>query len=157
MQGVYLVAAELTYRGFIVSLTARNAYGADLLVTDGECRRTWSVQVKTNQSTSANYWLVSPHSEKLAHDTHLYVFVALKGNQRPNFLVVPSKTVAANVGQQVTKSGTWYWFPRDGTPPLEGEGWDEAFGEPAPVPASTDDHVAAEASGDDFRSDAVKE
>jgi hypothetical protein len=39
--GVYLVAAELSYRGFIVSPTSRSAIGADLLVTDQECKRTW--------------------------------------------------------------------------------------------------------------------
>jgi hypothetical protein len=61
MHGVFLTAAELTHRGFIVSLTSRNAFGADLLVTDDQCQRTWSVQVKTNQSTSPNFWLLSVH------------------------------------------------------------------------------------------------
>ncbi len=32
MQGVYLVAAELTHLGFIVSVTSRSTRGADLLV-----------------------------------------------------------------------------------------------------------------------------
>ena len=32
MRGVYLVAAELVARGFIVSVTSRSAAGADLLV-----------------------------------------------------------------------------------------------------------------------------
>ena len=36
MTGVYLVAAELSKRGFIVSPTSRGAEGADLLVTDQE-------------------------------------------------------------------------------------------------------------------------
>ena len=45
MQGVYLVAAELTYRGFIVSATSRSAFGADLLVTDDLCKKAWSIQV----------------------------------------------------------------------------------------------------------------
>jgi hypothetical protein len=49
MLGVYLVAAELSYRGFIVSPTSRSAIGADLLVTDQECKRTWLVQVKSNK------------------------------------------------------------------------------------------------------------
>ena len=34
MRGVYLVAAELSKRGFIASPTSRGAQGADLLVTD---------------------------------------------------------------------------------------------------------------------------
>ena len=51
MRGVYLVAAELTRLGFIVSPTSRSAIGADLLVTDQKCRNTYSVQVKTNATT----------------------------------------------------------------------------------------------------------
>ena len=43
MRGVYLVAAELVARGFIVSVTSRGAAGADLLVTDHTCARAWSV------------------------------------------------------------------------------------------------------------------
>ena len=46
MLGTYLAAAELTKKGFIVSITSRNAKGADLLVTDQSCKKTWSVQVK---------------------------------------------------------------------------------------------------------------
>jgi hypothetical protein len=54
MAGVYLTAAELVQRGFIVSPTSRSALGADLLVTDQRCHKAWSVQVKTNAS-SANF------------------------------------------------------------------------------------------------------
>jgi hypothetical protein len=43
MLGVYLVAAELSGRGFIVSPTSRSAFGADLLVTDQQCKKAWSV------------------------------------------------------------------------------------------------------------------
>jgi DNA invertase Pin-like site-specific DNA recombinase len=55
MLGVYLVAAELSKLGFIVSPTSRSAAGADLLVTDQKCCKAWSVQVKT-QMKVANYW-----------------------------------------------------------------------------------------------------
>jgi hypothetical protein len=144
MHGVFLTAAELTYRGFIVSLTSRNAYGADLLVTDGKCQRTWSVQVKTNQSNSSNYWLLSPHCKELAFATHVYVFVALNGDQRPRFIAVPSRVVAESSESQETKAGRWYWFSRNTPWNHEGEGWEEAFGVPAPNPASTADLIAME-------------
>jgi hypothetical protein len=49
MQGVFSVAGELTRLGFIVSLTSRNAFGADLLVTDQKCERSWSVQSENEQ------------------------------------------------------------------------------------------------------------
>lgn len=134
MQGVFLAAAELTHRGFLVSLTSRNAFGADLLVTDSQCQHSWSVQVKTNQSTTANYWLLNAQCEYLKSDSHVYIFVALQGNQRPTFLVVPSRIVAANIGKQQTKSGTWCWFSRDTKWDHKGEGWKESFGNPGPVP-----------------------
>jgi hypothetical protein len=132
MQGVFLAAAELTRRGFVVSLTARNAFGADLLVTN-QCQHAWSVQVKTNQSTSANFWLLSAHCEKLRSKSHVYVFVALKGKDRPSFLVVPSLIVAENVKKQPTKGGEMYWFDRNTEWPHEGEGWEECFGSPGRI------------------------
>jgi len=134
MQGVFLTAAELTYRGFLVSVTSRNAFGADLLVTDNRCQHAWSVQVKTNKDTSANFWLLNAHCETLNSASHIYVFVSLKGSQRPYFLVVPSAIVAANVAKEVTASGTWYSFSRDTKWNHKGEGWEEAFGIPAPAP-----------------------
>jgi len=136
MQGVFLAAAELTYRGFVVSLTARNAFGADLLVTD-QCQRAWSVQVKTNQSTAANFWLLNAHSENLRSDSHVYIFVALMvGNQRPKFLVVPSRIVAENVCKETAKSGSiWYSFSRDTKwVHKDDEGWEDSFGSPGRIP-----------------------
>jgi hypothetical protein len=131
MQGVFLAAAELTHRGFVVSLTARNAFGADLLVTDDQCQHAWSVQVKTNQDTSANFWLLNAHCENLKSDSHVYVFVALNGNQRPSFLVVPSGIVAKNVWKETAKTGSvWYSFSRDTKWDHKDEGWEESFGSP---------------------------
>jgi hypothetical protein len=134
MQGVFLTAAELTHRGFVVSLTARNAFGADLLVTDNQCQHAWSVQVKTNQDTSANFWLLNAHTENLKSDSHVYVFVALKGNQRPEFLVAPSRIVGENVRKKTTKGGVWYWFNRDTKWDHKDEGWEEIFGSPGQIP-----------------------
>ncbi len=128
MQGVYLVAAELTGRGFIVSVTSRNAFGADLLVTRQGCEMTWSVQVKTNRQTPS-YWLLNSHAQGMKYPSHIYVFVNLRGNDRPEYYVVKSEFVAKHVGVE----GTWYWFGRtDALPYLEG--WDAAFGDPGTPP-----------------------
>jgi len=132
MRGVYLVAAELSRSGFIVSPTSRNARGADLLVTDQACQKAWSVQVKTN-GKAAGFWLVGEHAPKLKSESHLYVFVNLmKGDGRPEYLVVPSEQVAAKtrVDQRATGS-VWYGFHRKDWP-HDGEGW-ELFGNPNPL------------------------
>lgn len=127
MQGVFHTAAELTHRGFTVAVTSRNAYGADLLVTDADLNTAWTVQVKTNQDTSANFWLLNAHAETLRAPNHVYVFVGLRGNERPKFLAVPNRVVCANVCTQKAKGGTWYSFARDTKWEHEGEGWEEAF------------------------------
>ena len=62
MRGVFLVAAELSKRGFIVSPTSRSALGADILTTDQSCCKTFSVQVKTN-AKNASFWLIGANIE----------------------------------------------------------------------------------------------
>jgi len=76
MRAVYLVAAELEERRWTVAATARNAAGADLLVTNELCNRAYSVQVKSNAG-HANYWLVAQSAKRRSSRTHIYVF--LKG------------------------------------------------------------------------------
>jgi hypothetical protein len=154
MLGVYLTAAELTAKGFIVSPTSRSAFGADLLVTDQRCQNAWSVQVKTNWDAKP-YWLLNQHAEKLKSESHLYVFVNIKRKDpldRPDYLVVRSREVAENVSRDVAKSGrhgaeggsVWYSFPRIAKPKTT-EGW-EVFGNPMP-PEAEDPPTPREDSG----------
>ena len=65
MLGTYLAAAELTHKGLIGSVTSRNARGADLLATDQDYKRTWSIQVKTNRK-AASFWLLSKDYTELS-------------------------------------------------------------------------------------------
>ena len=128
MLGVYLTAAELSRRGFIVSPTSRSARGADLLVTDQECQKAWSVQVKTNGKPT-NFWLVGAHAATLKSDSHIYVFVNIRGNDPPEYIVAPSTHVANKVRHKVASTGSpWYEFHRADRL-FEGEGW-EAFEQP---------------------------
>jgi hypothetical protein len=128
MQGVFLVAAELSRRGFIVSTTSRNALGADLLVTDQKCLRAWSVQVKTN-SWRASYWLTGAKALTTKSPSHIYVFVNL-GGDKPQFVVVPSERVAADTQVDQSKKGSvWYSFSHKFDPDgsANSVGW-EVFG-----------------------------
>ncbi|MEE3501210.1 hypothetical protein [Acidiphilium acidophilum] len=130
MLGVYLVAAELSRRNFIVSPTSRGAAGADLLVTDQACTKAWSVQVKTNRRPS-NTWLVGAHARQMKSDSHVYVFVNLKEieNQRPDYFVTASSWVASHVQDKTRTTGSrWYWFDKKDRPSPD-EGW-EIFGNP---------------------------
>jgi hypothetical protein len=97
MQGVYLVAAKLSEKGFIVSPTLRSAAGADLLVTDQKCRQAYSVQVKTNKKTFS-FWLVGKKAKEINSKTHIYVFVNIKKDgEEIEYYVVPSKIVSENM------------------------------------------------------------
>src|SRR5262245_58188340 len=107
MRGVYLVAAELTKRGFIVSVTSRSAAGADLLITDQACKRAWSVQVKTN-GRPASFWLLGKGDEKPGSNSHIYIFVNLRGEKPPEFLVARSQRVSrvAKLSETTRRTGT---------------------------------------------------
>lgn len=124
MLGVYLTAAELTNRGFIVSPTSRSAFGADLLVTDQRCQNAWSVQVKT-QRQAANYWLVGSKAQEISSPTHIYVFVNLRGDSRPEYLVVPSTVVAQKMyGEPAGTGSMFYCFDRSaGIEFVVSKGW----------------------------------
>jgi hypothetical protein len=137
MLGVYLTAAELTNRGFIVSPTSRSAAGADLLVTDQKCQRAFSVQVKT-QRKAANFWLVGRQARGINSPTHIYVFLNLRGDNRPDYLVVPSAIVATKMYGDEPGSGVCCFDQSAGKefvvknnwPDPRQEGW-EIFGSPS--------------------------
>jgi hypothetical protein len=95
MTGLYLVAAELSTRGFIVSPTSRSAQAADLLVTDVACKHTYAVQVKTN-ARSFRAWLVNGNTSEIVAESFVYALVNLT-KKGPEFFLVPSSFVSKNV------------------------------------------------------------
>jgi hypothetical protein len=110
MRGVYLVAAELSGHGLIASPTSRSAQGADILCTDAECKKAFSVQVKT-KSTKASYWLLSPDYKRFLSDSHIYVFVNVKERGAPTeFFIIPSKVVAKKAYVEPFGKDIWYSF-----------------------------------------------
>lgn len=110
MRGVYLVAAELSKQGFIASPTSRSAIGADILLTDQECKRAYSLQVKTNAKTF-DFWLVGRLAKELVSPSHFYAFVNLRnrlGVDTQEYYIVPSDIVAARTQFAKSKRGDWY-------------------------------------------------
>ena len=128
MQGVFLVAAELAKRDFIVSVTSRNAFGADLLITDQACQKAWSVQVKTNRK-NASFWLVGKHASTLVSPHHVYVLVNLRGEERPDCYILPSEELAGLVRTEERPNSTFYFVNRNDVKKYQGE-WGP-FGNPA--------------------------
>ena len=113
MRGVYLVAAELTRLGFIVSPTSRSAQGADLLVTDPDCRRAFSVQVKTGTNYYTSWW-VNEQAKERQSESHIYVFINLrqtkKRGEEHEFYVVPSRAVSDKMRYGKTGGAEGYEF-----------------------------------------------
>lgn len=103
------MAAELSKRGFIVSPTSRNARGADVLVTDVNCKKSYAVQVKTN-AKNFKFWLLNSKARELKSGSLIYAFVNMK-KDGVSYYLVPSKHVATNVEESkasATRKNSWY-------------------------------------------------
>lgn len=94
VSGEYFVAAELSRRGYICSVTLKNTKGIDILVCNEDATKTLGIQVKTNQINRSE-WVLNEKCEKMTDDNIFYVFVNLRTiDELPEFYVVPSKIVA---------------------------------------------------------------
>lgn len=119
MRGVYLVAAELSRNlDLVVTTTARNGEGADILVFNKATRKTFAVQVKTNTHGSKavlrSFWLTGKKALGAeAREGFVWVLVAdhsVEHDEAPEFWVVPDKE-ALKVLQQAGGKG-WPSIPR---------------------------------------------
>jgi len=109
MAGVYFVAAQASLRGLIASPTSRGAMAADLLITDSDCKRAYSVQVKTNKVTF-NFWLMGKRCLDMVSSTLVYALVNLRKVGRSIF-IVPSRMVAKKIKvseASASRKHTWY-------------------------------------------------
>jgi hypothetical protein len=97
VSGEYFVAAELSRRGFITSVTLKNAKGIDILITDENARLFIGIQVKTNQK-KRKAWVLTEKSENFHGKNLFYVFVNLNIlEQLPDFYIVPSIIVSNQI------------------------------------------------------------
>lgn len=95
VSGEYFVAAELSKRGKIASITLRNTKGVDILCSNSEASKTIGIQVKTNRGSNRT-WLLNQKAEDYFAENLFYVFVNLNDNQKhPEYFIVPSKKVAS--------------------------------------------------------------
>ena len=94
VSGEYFVAAELSRRGYVASITLRNTRGMDVLATNADASHSVGISVKTNRGSRKD-WILNVRAETYHSPTLFYVFVNLNGpNERPAFHVVPSRKVA---------------------------------------------------------------
>lgn len=94
VSGEYFVAAELSRKGYIASITLRNTKGVDILCSNSDATKTVGIQVKTNSGSNRS-WILNKKAEEYFADNLFYVFVNLNNGQRhPDFFIVPSNVVA---------------------------------------------------------------
>lgn len=112
VSGEYFVAAELSRRGYIASITLRNTKGVDILCSNDNVTRQFGIQVKTNRRSNRE-WVLNSKSENYYADNLFYVFVNLHGTDKtPDYFIVPSTEVALHTKEA---HQTWLNTPgRDG-------------------------------------------
>lgn len=113
MAAAYYVAAELSLKGCIATVTARNAPGVDILAssTDGSC--SVMIQVKGNKpGGTRNFWLLG--ETKICSARNLFfVFANLhRDGARPDFYVATSEAVAKGMIVSRRPNSTFYSYPR---------------------------------------------
>ncbi len=112
--GAYYVAAELSRRGIIATMTLRNTRGIDILASDAGGKNVVGIQVKTRQN-SKQHWLLNAKAEKLRARDLFYVFVNLNEGTDvgATYHIVEAATVARHVARRHRR---WLKKPRrDGT------------------------------------------
>jgi hypothetical protein len=96
--GEYYVAAELSRRQWLATVTIKNSPGTDVLAQRLDRRRIVAVQTKTASPGSKWFRLGAKDEDPGERDNEWYVFIALRGiAERPSFYVVPRHHAAAIV------------------------------------------------------------
>lgn len=95
--GEHFVAAELTRRGYVATLTSKNTKAIDILVSDKVGNRVVAVQVKACDNPKQIKWKLGEKVEENFTPNLYYVFVNMNAGETPSYYVVPSRYVAYRV------------------------------------------------------------
>jgi hypothetical protein len=116
--GEYFVAAELSLRGWLATVTIKNAPGTDVLAQNLVSGAVVAIQTKTASHGNRHFQLGEKSEAPATAQNQWYVFVMLnKERMRPRFFVVPRNVVAAAMYAEHRE-----WLSRtarDGTPHRE--------------------------------------
>lgn len=109
--GEYFVAAELSRRGYIASITLRNTRGIDIQASNADASKSTGIQVKTKFGDKPR-WLLTRKAEQGSAKRLCYVFVKLPASGIPEYYIVPRRVVSKYV---IKKYKEWMAKPgRDG-------------------------------------------
>ncbi len=94
--GEYFVAAELSRRGWIATLTLKNTPNIDCIATTPDGHRTLNIQVKTRSIGNRQGWLLTKGIETIVSSNNFYIaFVDLIGQgEKPDYFIIPKNDFA---------------------------------------------------------------
>src|SRR5262245_45923159 len=96
--GEYYVAAELSRRGWLATVTIKNAPGTDVLAQNRATGRVVAIQTKTANYDVNEFW----RPQVVLGEW--FVFVKLRGeDERPRFFIVPADVVSATNPQRAIR------------------------------------------------------
>ena len=89
--GEFFVAAELSRRGIIATLTVKNAPLVDVIAMNLANGKTANIQVKTRSERNKQGWLLNSKVENISSiKNHFYVFVYLYSiHSLPEYYIIP--------------------------------------------------------------------
>ncbi len=114
--GEFFVAAELSRRGIIATLTIKNAPLIDVIATNLANGKMANIQVKTRSERNKQGWLLNSKVElRSSIKNHFYIFVNLYDiNMLPEYYIIPNNIFARYVAR---KHSEWKAKPdRKGSP-----------------------------------------
>jgi hypothetical protein len=102
--GEYFVAAELSRRGYIASITLRNTRGVDILASNRDATKSVAIQVKTNQRGESE-WILNEKIEREETRADIpenlfFVFVNLPPSGDPPSFHIASRREVARLARQ---------------------------------------------------------
>lgn len=94
--GEYFVAAELSRRGWIATLTLKNTPNIDCIATTPDGQRTINFQVKTRSIGNRQGWILTKGIENIVSGDNFYIaFVDLVGqSEKPDYFLIPKNLFA---------------------------------------------------------------
>ena len=100
--GEYFVAAELSRRGWIATMTLKNTPNIDVIATTIDGLRTLNIQVKTRSIGNRQGWILSKGIETLVPNDNFYIaFVDLIGeNEKPDYFIIPKNLFAKWIAER---------------------------------------------------------
>ena len=121
--GEYFVAAELSQRGIVATMTLKNTPYIDILAANLENGKTANIQVKTLSIDNNAGWHLGPKDgEPSGVANHFYVLVNLQGQgMSPKYIILPKKefSIFLKTKQKKWESGK----KRDGMPRKKTNMW----------------------------------